>query len=105
MAELLSFGDVLTARDVTADDTDAMRVDPTPTCAATHLSILTGHELAELRAVALAYAVEEDAARGHVDSGGKGLRREEHLDQPTAEEHLHQLLDDWQLARVVHAHP
>lgn len=44
----------------------------------------------------LAQGLKYDTARGRVDAHGKGLCREEHLDEALAEQHLHHLLHDGQ---------
>ena len=46
----------------------------------------------EVLAIMLAETLEDDSARRGVDSHGKGLRAEQHLDEAPAEQHLDHLL-------------
>ena len=46
----------------------------------------------------LAQALEDHSPGGGIDTHGKGLSREQHLDEASAEQHLHHFLHDRQQA-------
>ena len=78
-------------------------VQAAPPGAARHLRVLPGQQPAKILPVVFSQVLEAYAPRGRVDAHRERLRAEQRLQNPAAEEHLHDLLDDGQQPRVVHA--
>jgi hypothetical protein len=80
-------------------------VHPAPPGPAGHLLELVGDQSPAAAAVPLAHPADDDAAGRHVDTEGECVGREDDLHQAAGEEHLDQLLQDWQQPGVVEADP
>ena len=76
----------------------ALEVQAPAACPAGHLQQLGAIQQPQAVTVALALAVDEHAAGGHVDAHGQGLGGEQELQQAALEEELHEGLVKQQMA-------